>query len=282
MRTAYSFSILRYVHDPVTQEFVNIGVALYSRDAGFLRTVCTSHYSRITNLFTKIDGNRFRQLIRYLEDQVNAIGASLPRELPFEPGREIEQLLARVLPPDDSSFQFSTPAGVGLTANLEKTLAELFERYVERYDSGPDAHRRNDEDVWKVFREPLEKHHVAERLTAKKIIGANYDYEFQRAWKNRVWHVYEPVSFDMVQASSILEKANRWVGRASSLSDASEAFEIHLLLGEPQDIELKAAFEKAQNILKKMPGEKELIRETDVEAFAAGLEREMLSYSDGD
>ena len=68
MRTPYSFSILRYVHDPVTQEFVNIGVALYSAQAGFLRAICTTHYARITHLFTKIDGNRFRQMTRYIQD----------------------------------------------------------------------------------------------------------------------------------------------------------------------------------------------------------------------
>ena len=32
MKTAYTFSVLRYVHDPVTAEFVNIGVALYAAD----------------------------------------------------------------------------------------------------------------------------------------------------------------------------------------------------------------------------------------------------------
>ena len=65
MRTPYSFSVLRYVHDPVTQEFVNIGVALYSQQVGFLRAICTTRYARITQMFTSIDGNRFRQLARY-------------------------------------------------------------------------------------------------------------------------------------------------------------------------------------------------------------------------
>ncbi len=58
MKTPYSFSILRYIHDPVTHEFVNIGVALYSPEAGFLRSICTTHYARITQLFTKITASR--------------------------------------------------------------------------------------------------------------------------------------------------------------------------------------------------------------------------------
>ncbi|MCZ2147801.1 MAG: DUF3037 domain-containing protein [Bryobacterales bacterium] len=273
MRTPYSFSVLRYVHDAVTQEFINIGVAVYSREAGFLRAICTTHYARITRMFTKIDGNRFRQLTRYIQEQVSAIGESLP-ELPFEPGRAIEQMLARVLPPDDSSIQFSH-AGVGLSHDLEKTTADLFERYVERYALTSDSSRRDDEDIWRTFREPLDRRHVTAHLAPKRIVAPYYAYEFQRAWKNQVWHVYEPVSFDMVDGGSIVEKANRWVGRATSLNDSSERFKIHLLLGEPQDNRLQDAFIKAQNILKKMPGQYELIPEREAEAFAEELEREV-------
>lgn len=275
MRTPYTFSVLRYIHDAVTQEFINIGVAVYSQQAGFLRAICTAHYSRVTHTFTKIDGNRFRQLTRYVQSEINAIGETLPDMLPFEPVRTIDQLLNRVLPPDDSSIQFSNPPGAGLSTDLDKTLSELFDRYVERYAVRPGAARRDDEDVWRVFRAPLERRHVTTHLAPKRIMASSYDYEFERAWKNRIWHVYEPVSFDMMDAGSILEKANRWVGRATSLNDSSESFKIHMLLGEPQDERLRSAFEKAQNILNKMPGQKELVRETEADAFADELAREI-------
>jgi hypothetical protein len=278
MRTPYSFSVLRYIHDPVTQEFVNIGVAVYSQQAGFLRALCTTHYTRITHLFTKIDGNRFRQLTRCIQDQINSLGENCVGALPFEPERTIEHLLARVLPVDDSSIQFSRPVGVGLAHDLEKTLADLFGRYVERYAVQPGATRRDDEDIWRVFREPLERRLITSHLTKKRIVASSYDYEFERAWKNGVWHVYEPVSFDMADASSILEKANRWVGRATSLYDSSEQFKIHLLLGEPQDQRLQATFVKAQNLLDKMPGQKEFIRESEAEAFAEELEIEVRAH----
>lgn len=134
MKTPYSFSILRYVHDAVTGEFVNIGVAVYSREKGFLRAKCSPRYGRITRMFTKIDGSRYRQLVQCIQQQINAIGASLPSELPFEPGLAIETMLARVLPPDDSALQFS-PAGVGLSSGLDETVAQLFERYVDLYSA---------------------------------------------------------------------------------------------------------------------------------------------------
>jgi|SRR6266404_4482839 len=138
MRKPYSFSILRYVHDPVTQEFVNIGVAVYSGEAGFLRAICTAHCTRINGMFERIDDNRFRQLTTYVQEKIGEIGANLPSTLPFEPMLAIEQLLARVLPPDDSSVRFSR-GGVGLAHDLDKTMAELFERYVNRYASTADS-----------------------------------------------------------------------------------------------------------------------------------------------
>lgn len=274
MRKPYSFSILRYVHDPVTQEFVNVGVAVFSREAGFLRVKCTTRYERITKMFAKIDGERFRQLICYIEDRLNAIGDKLPSALPFEPGLAMEHLLTRVLPPDDSSIQFSH-AGVGLGLDLEKTIAELFNRYVERYTQPAEGARREDEDIWRVFREPLARRQVSALLKPKRIYTPNFDYEFKHAWKNQIWHLYEPVSFDLTEGRHIVDKANRWLGRATTLHDSTEKFKIHLLLGAPEDNQLQSSFVKAQHILEKIPANKEFIQEGAAEAFAEKFEREI-------
>lgn len=277
MRVGYSFSVLRYVHDPTTQEFVNIGVAVFSAEAKYFRSLCTVNYGRITEVFQKIDGQRFRQISRYIQEQINEAGQFRETSLPFDSIRNIETLLARILPPDDSAFQFSKP-GVGLSKNLEQTLHELFHRYVEQYADRIDAPRRSDEEVWRKFKEPMDRVHVTPYLGPKRIVAPSYDYEFQRSWKNEIWHVLEPVSFDLVEAGSILDKANRWVGRATSLMDSSETFRIHMLLGEPADDRLKEAFVKAQNILNKMPGKKEFVQESEAEEFAEELARNVANH----
>ena len=86
----YSFSVLRYVHDPVTQEFANIGVVLYSRSARYLDAMCTVNYGRISNMFGEIDGNKFRQTTRYVQDRLRNLGAELRAGLPFESSKTIE------------------------------------------------------------------------------------------------------------------------------------------------------------------------------------------------
>jgi hypothetical protein len=277
VKSPYSFSVLRYIHDPVTQEFANVGIVLYSKEANYVDAKCTTSYARLSRIFTTIDGNRFRQITRFLEGRVHAIGQSIRSQLRFEDMLPMETLLSSVLPPDDSAFQFS-PVGVGLSKDLDKTLSELFDRFVERY-SGNASPKRDDEDVWKVFRGPLERRNVASKLTPKTIVAPNYEYEFEHSWKNESWHLYEPVSFDLVDPGSILDKANRWVGRATSLADSKEPFKIHMLIGETRESGLRNTFIKAQNILNKMPGKKELIKENEAEAFAEELAGEIQSHS---
>ncbi|SPF56063.1 conserved hypothetical protein [Candidatus Sulfopaludibacter sp. SbA4] len=272
----YSFSVLRYIHDGVTAEFVNVGVAVYAGDPPYLKAKCTIQYGRITRLFDRIDGDRFKQLVRYIEEEVTNLGEKLrQRTLPFaERGATIHALLKEVLPPDDSAIQFS-PAGLGVTADLDATLAELYERYVERYSGEQEVPSRSNDEVWRVFRRPLERRNVMAHLTPKKIVAPDYEYEFRAAWKNEDWHVFEPVSFDLVEPNSMLEKANRWVGRSASLVESPEQFRIHLLIGAPQDPRLSGAFTKTQHILGKMSGNPEIVLENQAEEFAAELERQI-------
>jgi hypothetical protein len=270
----YTFSVLRYVHDGVTNEFVNVGVALYSGDVSYLKAKCTIQYGRITQVFDRIDGDRFKQLVRHIEEEVARVGDRVKqRALPFaELDTKIESLLRQVLPPDDSGIQFS-PAAWGVSADLDRTLHELYERYVERYTGSQEVLSRSDDEVWRVFRDELDRRNV--RLAPKKITAPDYEYQFRAAWKNDVWHVYEPVSFDLVEANSLVDKANRWVGRSASLADSPEPFRLHLLIGAPQDPQLQPAFTRARNILRKMSGNPELVMESEASAFAAELERKI-------
>ncbi len=128
MKIPYTFSVLRYVHDPVTAEFLNVGVALYAPDAGYLSAACTPYYSRLSEMFGHVDGEHFRQVTRCLQDRIEEIGHRLKSELPFpEPARTITSLLAALLPPDDSALQFSVPRG-GFTRTPRKASAAFITR----------------------------------------------------------------------------------------------------------------------------------------------------------
>jgi len=172
----------------------------------------------------------------------------------------------------------SAGLGRGLTDNPEESLRQLFDRYVEKYSGRIQLTSRDDEQVWSVFRKPLEEKQVTVWLQSKRITAPDYEYEFKHARKNEVWHAYEPISFDLLGSSSILDKANNWMGRLTNLAESSETFKPHLLIGAPSDPSLQTAFIKAQNILYKSPPKPQLVRESDAEGFAETLSEEIKQH----
>ena len=275
MKTPYGFSVLRYIHDVVTGEFINVGVVLYAPKVRFLSAICTSRYGRLTSMFSNVNGDHFRQVLRYIQARLEEEGERLASELPFDklpPG--VLEFTTKILPVDDSSLQFS-PEGYGITENLQETLEKLYNRYVEQYYDKPERHSRSDEDIWKVFKKSLEEKRILSNLKPHQIVGNNYDYEFKYCWKNEVWRIHEPVSFDLIEPASITDKANGWLGKIMSLNDGGESFKLNILLGAPQDERLKRAFVKAQNIMNRMLCEHEFIKEDEAEGFAENLRKEI-------
>ena len=191
------------------------------------------------------------------------------------PVTELNLIVRQVLPPDDSSLQWSEPGG-GFADEPAKTLEELYKRLVEQYVAGAEQISRSDEEIAKPFKAKLGR--KVEKLAEKIIETKDYQYDFRFAWKNDIWHLYEPVSFDLVDPGSIREKANKWLGRGVALHEAPERFKIHFLLGEPRRDETKKAFENAMHLLSKIPGKKELVRENDIELFAEHVAEEIGSH----
>jgi len=279
MKTAYTYSTLRYVHDVTTGEFVNVGVALYSRDARYASAICRNTFSRLSKTFPGMDGDVFKSLMRFIQSRFEEIGGNLRQELPLNglPGSVLD-LAHAVLPPDDSSLQWS-PSGSGLTENPSQTLEALFERMVTRYDERPVLERRDDESVWRKYKSSLEARQVLQYLQPKKISVQDDEVEFRHAWKNDVWHCLEPVSFDLGTADGIREKAHRWIGQLVSVKDAKDPFKVYFLLGEPQQQGLRPAFEKAVSILQRLPLDKEVIQEDRAAAFSERFALEIEAHA---
>lgn len=269
----YEFSVLRYSYDPLTQEFINVGIVLHSVTAGFLQAKLNTNYGRASRIFGKIDGTRYRFILRHLQDELDKLGSELTQGHLFISPASLEVSLSRILPLDDSSLRFDK-GGAGISDDLAKACDRIYRRYVLGNDV-EQTECKTREDVWRTFRKPLEQRLIATRLAPKRIVAKDYGYEFQHAWKNGVWNLYEPISFDLLEEHAIREKANKWLGRSLSLSESSEAFKLTLLLGAPQSSRMRDAFQHAENILNKMPVNKEIVREHEAEAFASELESQL-------
>jgi hypothetical protein len=267
MKTAYTYTLLRYVHDVTSGEFANVGVVLFAPDARYAGAICRDTLGRLSRMFPDMDRDGFKSLMRYIESRVDAMGERLRGELPLETMPTDAGFLARsVLPHDDSSLQWG-PVGGGLCADPTQKLEELFLRYITRYDEKNDLKTRTDDEVWSRFKRALDEKHVTSRLTPKKISVADDEVEFARAYKNEQWHCIEPVSFDLALPDSIKHKAHQWLGQITSVRGA-EPFRVYFLVGAPKAPELHDSFRNALKILHKVPVEHEIVPEDSADTFA--------------
>jgi hypothetical protein len=257
---AYTYTVLRYVHDTTTGEFVNVGVALYAPEARYVSAVCRTTYRRLNKLFPGVNGEHFRSLMRFIQAQFEGLGERLASELPFVDAKSVLELAQSILPRDDSSLQWS-PIGGGRTEDPSQTLDQLFDRMVTLYDEQSQPTHLSDDDVWRSFKRGLEERRVLQHFQPKKVAVQDDEVEFKHAWKNGVWHCLEPISFDLSAAESIREKAHRWLGQMASVKEASQDLKVYLLVGRPRQEELRLAFENALSILSKMPVQNEIVTE---------------------
>lgn len=272
-RHAYTYVLLRYVHDVMTGEFVNVGVVLYCRDASFLRAKVRSTHGRLAATFPGLDGSSFRAALRGVARSVDRIATEVAQLGLLKHDGDVVGLARIALPEDDSSLRWS-PIGSGVTSDPAATLEVLFERMVSRYDEKGKP-RRMDEDIWKPVRDRLKERDISVPFEPKKIRGAVDEINFKHAWKNGTWHCYEPLSFDLATAESIKDKARRWAGHLLSVQDTSEAFKPYFIVGRPQEPGLGSAFETAINVLKMSPSKPEIFREDDVDLLVDQIEQEV-------
>jgi hypothetical protein len=274
----YTYTVLRYVHDTVTGEFVNVGVALHAPEVGYLSAICRTTYRRVSAAFPGLKGEHFRTVMRHVQARFEQMGERLPSEQTACGKQALLDIARSVLPADDSSFQWS-PVGVGLATDPSQKLETLFNRMVMRYDEQTSTRtRRTDDDVWRSFKRDLEQRRLLKYFEPKTITVEDDEVRFEHAWKNGIWHCVEPVSFDMAAAETIKDKAHKLLGQITSISATPESFRLYMLVARPEDEALVPAFESALSILQKMQCDKEIVLEDDHAALADRLASEVEAH----
>jgi hypothetical protein len=269
MKTQYSYGLVRYVHDVVTEEFVNVGVVLYAPGVRFLQARCTRRYGRASKFFGGVNGNHILSTLAHVERVLDSESRSVGGLSFDRSAADAFEVIRSVFVIDDSSLQFVAGGG-GLTRNPEATLEELYERFIGRYEPEPRP-RRKDDDVWRDVKKSLDATGVSEQLQSYRVDAPLRSYEFAHAVKNGKWHAIEPVSFDLMDAHSLTEKAEKWAGRTHSLRDAAANVRILYVTASPSEAKLASAYRDALGILRLSAIEHEIFDEKQAGALAEEL-----------
>lgn len=279
MRIPYSYSVLRYVHDTVTGEFVNVGLVMFSHESAFLRFKTKSTMSRLTSMFPSLKTSAFKALMSSLRNRFSVIEAEATAGLGiWEKKSRLDEVLLDALPKDDSSLVWS-PVSTGVSADLAASYDKIFSRHITKFDQKAHRKTRSDEDVWRQFRKDLEKRNLLNFFKSKNIAGKDDEVEFPFAWKNGIWHCIEPISFDLTASESIREKAHRWLGQITSVTDSAEKFKVYLVLAKPQQSNLSGAFDKAVSILEKVPVASEIYIDSEMDSLVEKLQEQVRQHA---
>jgi len=273
----YSYVVLRYIHDVLTGEFVNVGLVMAVPGRPLILTKARKTFGRIKSVFPDLDSDSYKRAIEAIERGMRVVERGLESEGLFKGDKTAGDYARIALPLDDSSLQWS-PIGAGLTADPQKTFDQLYQRLVARYDR-PSQHRRSDEDVWRPVEAKLKEQGVTIELATKRVQGSTDAVEFRHAWKNGRWHAYEPLSFDLSDADNIKDKARRWLGHLSAVKvGATEDLQVTFVVGRPQSTSLDPAYRNALAILRQVPFENHVYEEHQIDEFVDQISQEVRSH----
>ena len=244
----FTYVVLRYVHDSVTGESLNVGVLLVSSPEEYANCRLEMNHGRLAAAFRDFDSEFHRHTMRGLDRDVRRL-----RDLSLHGQRSLFPLgdagkLIRTLWPDTGLSYRASEVKVGATENLDRTLESLFKRFVTSQE--PDRRgrrRRDDEDVWRDVHRHLPAK-VAMRLHSASVEAGPFVFKFDHAYQNGRLHVVEPLSFDLLESDTVRDKSMRWIGYASHLKPYLGT--LNLVVEGPTREEVRPAYHSALGILR--------------------------------
>lgn len=245
-RETYSYTVLRYVHDVMTGEFVNVGVVVHAPSG--LKSKFRSTYGRVSSVFPGLDEKAFKDALRAVHSTIEKLEKSEKSAGFLQSSPDAMTFARKAMVADDSSFQWSPP-GSGITRDVVATLNQLYDRFVTRHEK-QGARRRDDADVWKPIRQKLEELNVADKFQERTFRGSVEEITLEHAWKNGKWHAIYAVSLDLADADGVKAKAHRIRGHLDSVNDGLvDELALNLVLGQPSNPDLMDAYNTARKIL---------------------------------
>lgn len=276
----YSYSLLRYLHDPSLGEAVNVGVLIYAPDASWVRFVGAHRTKALSTLFRDFDRRDFLLFLSRLEASAERFAGSLSNAQKglFQMGekpRDAAELARWLMPDNELRFQFSD-VRTGLTENPVKTAHQIAQRIlINQRPTLKNRVRRNDDAVWASFQPAFKEVGVEGHLTPHVVETSEFALPFQHAYKNGNWHAIEAISFDYARSDEIRDHAMLWYSYGAALSESEDFASLTLLLGPPSKKEYQRSYENARKWLSKMPIPIRIVEEKQADQFAIELAQRM-------
>jgi Protein of unknown function (DUF3037) len=246
----YEYQILRYRHDVVSGEFVNIGIAFFDVENRVVRARVVPNQGRIAHFFGTVSSAFLLKTVKLIEYELNQIGKQLESDAFLNPFTTITDLTSTVLPINDNGLFFSD-VSKGWHFDHDKAFNATFDRLIGQYTQESSEPRHDDHFVWKkLYKHYFDAQNLTNQFKTHDVKTQSDIIAFEHAAKNGSWHCLQPISFDLKKGSDIKEKIYRWSGIVAELQTAEEPHCIYLLSLMPADVQLQQMIEQKFNFKK--------------------------------
>ncbi len=286
-KSSFSYCLLQYEHNPWLKERLNIGVFLACEPLNFFKLITRSWDGRISAAYPSLNKASFTEDLKQIERSVARFAVADSKQntlfssnqsysIHESRGMHAVKIAAAIAPAADSSYRWNL-GGVGLCASPEEKLQSLFNRFVSSYDGEKRQPNRSDDQVWASVSNLLVARNLAEKIEAQPVIRTDLGpIKFQAGYQNGVFHVIQPLSFDLSDEGHIGEKAAKWGGYALSVKALERrSITAQFVLGRPRKEELQPSFVSAARYLKNFVGSENVYEEFEQEFLVDKIESDL-------
>lgn len=273
----YQYQIIRYIHDRLTNEFVNIGIVIYQLEDGFLKSRFLEKFGRISHFFNDINGHHLIVTLKQFEKEITRI--SIRTDEIFFNYKNINDITNLILPKDDSAIECSD-IFYGIDVDLESALNDLFERLINKYNPETDKERHDDKYVWRnIYKKYFDKYDITRNLKSHSVKTPYDIIEFDKAWKNGIWQCYQTLSFDLKRKDNIKSKVYKWSGILNELESSNEELHLHFLTISPKIHKSEKKFIKDTLQRSTKLVQISLVSENEAEDYARKVKKEIHKHN---
>lgn len=213
-----NYAVLRFQPYPETGEFANLGIVMLCNNGLFLQRSETRQRQRITHFFDKLPAEVFTQARREFLAELRRV-VKLGDKHADDPAMQ-RRLFQHLVAPSETMFRFSPPGTVA-TADPHRALDELFMRYVHH-----DFSQRQNAEAQLTTRVGQWLRSFQDRRYTERSLGSELlQVKFPLVWQDAgiAKQAIKPISFDLDDSSSIIEKGDKWEKRMQRLKAAGAA-----------------------------------------------------------
>jgi Protein of unknown function (DUF3037) len=275
MRHYFTYSLLQYQYSPALQEFLNVGVVFhFPLESKFYFIV--GDLQRIKAVYPSIDRSLILQYVKQIE--INVQKSSNLFEPLSEPSHFNKFLHTHLLKRDDTALQFTQSTQVINTFLTSKDAINAYSKLLlpnTATKEQPLFVRRNEQYVIRNFTQIIAtiSKKAEQKLKQPQTIRAEsgFPLKFDYSWKNGTHNLIKPLSFDVLDENTIIEKTEKFIGIFNIFGKQAKKNNqrLDILITPPQDVKLFGIYEEAFVELSRDYGDsKRLITENEIQKYA--------------